>query len=171
VRKGTRLTPLLHGGHHEHRKRAGTENVAGIAGLGKAAQLAAAEMDAEAGRLDSLRTRLWEGIASSIPKVRLNGHPTMRLPHLASISFEGIEGEAMLLNLDMKGVAVSTGSACTSDSLEPSHVLTAMGLDHATAQGTLRFSLGRSTTELDIDYVVSILPEIVSRLRAMSPLV
>ncbi len=170
VRKGSRLVPLFHGGHHEHRKRAGTENVPGIVGLGVAIFLAAAEMEAEARRLDGLRAALWQGISSRIERVRLNGHPTARLPHVASISFERIEGEGMLLNLELQGVAVSTGSACTSDTLEPSHVLTAMGLDHACAQGTLRFSLGLGTTGEDIDHVITVLPEIVERLRRMSPL-
>jgi cysteine desulfurase len=171
LRKGTRLTPLFHGGHHERKKRAGTENVPGIVGLGAAARLAAGDMTAEAARLDGLRGRLWEGLAARIPRVTLNGHPHRRLPHIASISVAGIEGEAILLNLEMKGVAVSTGSACMSDTLEPSHVLLAMGMDHANAQGTLRFSLGRDNTAEDIDHVVAILPEIVERLRRMSPLV
>lgn len=170
VAGGTKIEPMFHGGHHEKRRRAGTENVPGIVGLGRASQLAAAEMQREGPRLEKLRNKLWTGISSRIERVHLNGHPDFLLPHLASISVEGVEGEAMLLNLDVKGVGASSGSACTSDSLRPSHVLTAMGIDHATAQGTLRFSLGRSNIEEDIDYVVEILPEIVERLRRMSPL-
>jgi cysteine desulfurase len=171
VRKGLRIEPIIHGGSHEKGKRAGTENVPGIVGLGLAAELAEAESVAEASRLDGLRTRLWEGLFAAMTGVRLNGHSTFRLPQVASITFEGIEGEGMLLSLDMMGVAVSTGSACMSETLEPSHVLMAMGLDHALAQGTLRFSLGRDNTAEDIDTVIGILPGIVERLRRMSPLV
>lgn len=171
VREGTSLAPLFIGGHHENGRRPGTENVPGIVGLGRAAEIAAGEMETEGNRLDRLRGMLWEGISSGIDRVRLNGHPTSRLPHLASISLEGVEGEAMMLNLDVKGVAVSTGSACTTGTLEASHVLLAMGIDPAVAQGTLRFSLGKSNTEEDIQYVIDILPEIVGRLREISPLI
>jgi cysteine desulfurase len=170
LRNGTGLTPLFSGGHHEMGKRAGTENVPGIVGLGIAAELAVGEMEEEGRRLDGLREILWEKISARIDAVSLNGHPDSRLPHLASISFQGVEGEAMMLNLDLKGVAVSTGSACTTGTLEASHVLLAMGIDPAVAQGTLRFSLGRSNTGEDIDYVTETLPEIVDRLRKISPL-
>jgi cysteine desulfurase len=170
VAKGTKLSPLFHGGHHERGKRAGTENVPGIVGLGEAARLAEADRDEEGKRLDALRQMLWEGISSRIGKVSLNGHPTARLPHVASISVAGVEGEGMLLGLEMLGVAISTGSACTSDTLEASHVLTAMGLEHALAQGTLRFSLGRGTTGEEIATVIDLLPGIVERLRRMSPI-
>ncbi len=169
VRQGTPLDPLLHGGHHERNRRAGTENVAGIVGLGRAAELALAEMEEEAARLTALRERLWEGIAASIPGVRRNGHPTHTLPGTLNVCFEYMEGESIVLGLDMKGVAVSTGSACTSDSLEPSHVLLAMGVPPVIAQGSIRFSLGRDNTTEQVDYVVATLPAIIEPLRAMSP--
>ncbi len=170
VRRGTAFAPLLHGGHHERGKRAGTENVPGIVGLARAAELSVADIPVEGPRLDRLRTKLWEGISAVIDRVRLNGHPEYRLPHLASISVEGIEGEAILLDMDIKGVAISTGSACMSDALEASHVLLAMGIEPVLAQGTLRFSLGLGNKEEDIEYVIEILPDIVRRLREMSPL-
>jgi len=169
VRQGTRLDALLHGGHHERNRRAGTENVAGIVGLGKAAELALAEMEDDARRLAALRERLWEGIAAHVEGVRRNGHPTQTLPGTLNVCFEYIEGESIILSLDMKGVAVSSGSACTSDVLEPSHVLLAMGVPPAIAQGSVRFSLGRDNTVEQVDYVVAELPGIIERLRAMSP--
>jgi len=169
VRKGTRLDSLLHGGHHERNRRAGTENVAGIVGLGRAVELALAEMEEEAHRLATLRERLWEGIAANVEGVRRNGHPTQALPGTLNVCFEYIEGESIILSLDMKGVAVSSSSACTSDSLEPSHVLLAMGVPPAIAQGSIRFSLGRDNTAEQVDYVLAELPPIIERLRAMSP--
>ncbi len=170
IRKGTRITPQMLGGHHEMGKRAGTENVGGIVGLGKAAELSKKETAEEASKLRSLRDYFYNGIASRIEDVRLNGHPEKRLPNTLNVGFRFLEGESIILNLDMEGVAVSTGSACTSGSLEQSHVLTAMGMDPADIQGSVRFSLGRDNTKEDIDYVLEVLPPIIKRLRAMSPL-
>lgn len=170
IKKGTKITPMQLGGHHEKNRRAGTENVPGIVGIGKAAEIAIKEMANEAKKLTSLRDRLQEGIEKNIKEVKLNGHPTERLPNTCNISFEYLEGESIILNLDMEGVAVSTGSACTSGSLEPSHVLIAMGVSPQTAQGSIRFSLGRINTKEDIDYVLEKLPPIIERLRKMSPL-
>ncbi len=170
IRKGTRITQLMHGGHHEMGKRAGTENVAGIVGLGRAAQLAKSEITEESKKLTELRDYLYKGIVSKIELVRLNGHPTKRLPNTLNVGFKFLEGESIILNLDMEGVAVSTGSACTSGSLEPSHVLTAMGIDPAETQGSVRFSLGKDNTKEDMDYVLEVLPPIIKRLREMSPL-
>lgn len=170
IRKKTRCTPQMHGGHHEMGKRAGTENVAGIVGFGRAAELAKAETTGEAKRLGGLRDYLYKGITAAITDVQLNGHPEKRLANTVNVGFKYLEGESIILSLDMEGVAVSTGSACTSGSLEPSHVLTAMGIDPADSQGSIRFSLGRDTTKDDIDYVVGVLPPIIKRLRAMSPL-
>ena len=170
IRKGTKITPQMLGGHHEMGKRAGTENVAGIVGLGKAAELAKKEIAEEKRSLTDLRDYLYKGITARIESVRLNGHPEKRLPNTLNVGFKYLEGESIVLNLDMEGIAVSTGSACTSGSLEPSHVLTAMGVDPAETQGTIRFSLGRDNTKEDMDYVVEILPPIIKRLRDMSPL-
>ncbi len=170
IRKKTKITPILQGGHHEMNKRAGTENVAGIVGLGRASELAKQELRKESEYVMELRDHLYTGIVERIKFVRLNGHPEKRLPNTVNVGFKYLEGESIILNLDMEGVAVSTGSACTSGSLEPSHVLTAMGVDPADTQGSIRFSLGRDTTKEDIDYVVRVLPPIIQRLRAMSPL-
>ena len=170
IRKGAKITPQMLGGHHEMGKRAGTENVAGIVGFGRAAELAKKELAAESRKLTELRDYLHKGITSRIEHTRLNGHPSARLPNTLNISFEYLEGESIVLNLDMEGVAVSTGSACTSGTLEPSHVLTAMGVDPVDAQGSIRFSLGRDTSKEDVDYVLEVLPPIIKRLRAMSPL-
>lgn len=170
IRKGTRIEPLIQGGHHEKNRRAGTENVPAIVGLSKAIEIAKATMEKESMRLTNLRNRLCSGIGEKIDYVRLNGHPGKRLPNTLNMSFEFVEGESMILSLDLKGIAVSTGSACTSGSLEPSHVLKAMRVDPAVAQGSIRFSLGKDNTEEDIDYVLEVLPEIVERLRVMSPL-
>ncbi len=170
VRKGTRIHPLLHGGYQERRRRAGTENVAGIVGLGKAAEIASKEMVQQSRRESNLRDKLEKMIKENINHCRLNGHPTRRLPNTLNVSFEFIEGESLILNLDLKGIAASTGSACTSGSLEPSHVLMAMGVPPEIAQGSIRFSLGRDTGKEDIDYTVENLVEIVARLREMSPL-
>ncbi len=170
MNKKARITPFIHGGHHERNRRAGTENVPGIVGFGKACELAKKDLEAESRRLTSLRERLWNGIDSNIADVKLNGHPTQRLPNTLNVSFKYIEGESILLNLDLKGIAASSGSACTSGSLEPSHVLKAMGVDPALSQGSIRFSLGRANTEADIDRVVRELPPIIKKLRDMSPL-
>lgn len=170
IRKGTKIRPQMHGGHHEMNKRAGTENVAGIVGLGKAAELAKKEVLEEAKKLKELRDYLYNGITSNIEDVTLNGHPDKRLPNTLNVGFKYLEGESIILNLDMEGVAVSTGSACTSGTLEPSHVLTAMGVDPADTQGSIRFSLGRDNSKEEMDYVLGVLPPIIKRLRAMSPL-
>jgi len=170
MRKGVRLKNLVHGGGQERKKRSGTENLPGIVGLGVAAELAAAEMETEMKRLAALRDRLIKGLQEKIPHVRLNGHPTERIATNANLSFEYVEGESLLLSLDLKGIAASSGSACTSGSLEPSHVLTAMGLCHELAHGSVRFTLGKDNTEEDIDYVLEVMPPIVERLRVMSPL-
>ena len=170
VRRGVRLDPLIHGGAQEHNRRAGTENVAGIVGMAEALVLAALEMDKEIERQRELRDRLISGIMERIPHTRLNGHPEERLPGNVNVCFEFIEGESLLLNLDMQGIAASSGSACTSGSLEPSHVLLALGLPHEIAHGSLRMTLGRGTSAADIDTVLEVLPGIVDRLRQMSPL-
>jgi cysteine desulfurase len=170
VRKGVRLDNLLQGGGQERRRRAGTENVPGIVGMGAAIERADQRREEYARRLTSLRVRLYRGVTDRIEHVRLNGHPTERLPGNLNCSFEFIEGESMLLLLDHAGICASSGSACTSGSLDPSHVLLAIGLAHETAHGSLRFSLGESNTEDEIDYVLETLPPIVERLRTMSPL-
>lgn len=168
IRKGVRLTPQATGGAHERNMRAGTENVPGIVGFGVAADLALKELSHEPKRLTGLRDRLIDGILRSIPDTTLNGSSEHRLPHNVNVGIKFIEGEAMLLNLDMLGIAASSGSACTSGSLEPSHVLLAMGIPHEEAHGSLRMTLGRGNTEEDIDYVLEVLPPIVEKLRAMS---
>jgi cysteine desulfurase len=170
IRKGVKLTPLLHGGDQEKRRRASTQNVPGIVGFSRAVELAEKEILSESERQKALRDRLIKELLAAIPESRLNGHSVLRLPNNVNISFAYVEGEAMLLNLDMEGIAASTGSACTSSSLEPSHVLTACGLTHELAHGSLRFSLGRGTKEEEIDYVIKVLPPIIAKLRAMSPL-
>lgn len=170
VRSGTLISPLIHGGAQERNRRAGTENLSGIVGFGAAAELARQAMSEEAERLGTLRDRLITGLLERIPDAQLNGHPTDRLPNNVNLSVDYVEGESMLLHLDMEGICASTGSACTSGSLEPSHVLLSMGLSHQLAHGSLRLSLGKWTTEEHIDRVIEALPGIVSRLRAMSPL-
>ena len=170
IRKGTRINRFLHGGDQEKGRRASTSNVSGIVGLGKAVELCKEKMDAEAKFQSSLRDALIKGLTDKIEKSRLNGDPLMRLPNNVNVSLEYIEGEAMLLHLDMLGIAASTGSACTSSSLEPSHVLLAIGLPHELAHASLRFTLGRWTRESDVAYVIEVLPGIVDRLRKMSPL-
>jgi cysteine desulfurase len=169
VRKGVKIDSLLHGGSHEMRKRAGTENVAGIVGMGRAAELAAKELNEEVAHVRKLRDRLEKGFFDQIGDLLLCGHPTNRLVNTLGICVKHVEGEAMLLNLDMEGVCCSTGSACSSGSLEPSHVLLAMGYPHEIAHGSLRFSLGKGNTEEEVDRVVHILTDIVKKLRAMSP--
>ncbi len=170
IRRGVRIEEIQHGGGHERNMRAGTENVPGIVGLGKAAEIAKRDMDKKLVYIKSLRDKLIAGVMEKIPHVKLNGHPEMRMPGNANFSFLFIEGESLLLNLDMKGIAASSGSACTSGSLDPSHVLLAMGLTHEVAHGSLRVTLGRGNTEEDINYFLEIVPEIVERLRSMSPL-
>jgi len=170
VRKGVRIEAQLQGGAQERNLRAGTENVPGIVGLGKAAEIAREEMAERIKHVSSLRDKLIAGVLERVPHVKLNGHPTLRTPGNANFSFSYVEGESLLLNLDMKGIAASSGSACTSGSLDPSHVLLAMGLPHEIAQGSIRISLGRENTEQEIEYFLEIIPAIVERLRSMSPL-
>lgn len=170
VRKGVRIEAIQHGGAHERNMRAGTENVPGIVGLGKASEVAKNEMDKKIAHISALRDKLIQGVMEKIPHTKLNGHPTKRLPGSANFSFLFLEGESLLLNLDLKGIAASSGSACTSGSLDPSHVLLAMGLTHEVAHGSLRLTLGRGNTQEEVDYCLEVLPEIVDRLRQMSPL-
>ncbi|HJX33984.1 MAG TPA: cysteine desulfurase NifS [Desulfatiglandales bacterium] len=170
LRKGVRMSSFMHGGDQEKGRRASTHNVPGIVGFGKAIELAKQEMITEMEQLTSLRDDLIKGILARIDHSFLNGHPELRLPNNVNVSIPYVEGESMLMNLDMEGIACSTGSACSSSSLEPSHVLTAIGLPHELAHGSLRFTLGRSTTKNDIEYVLEVLPAIVEKLRAMSPL-
>ncbi len=170
IRKGTKIAPFMHGGEQERRRRASTENVPGIVGFGRAVELAQQEMGGEMERLSCLRDKLINGLLKRIERARLNGHPQKRLPNNVNMSFEFVEGESMLLNLDLEGICASTGSACSSSSLEPSHALLAMGLPPEQAHGSLRFSLGRWTTEEEINRVLDVLPGIVTKLRAMSPL-
>lgn len=170
IRRGLRITPLIDGGIQENGRRAGTENVPAIVGLGVAAELASAELEERARRLIPLRDRLIARLTGEIPHVYLTGHPTWRLPHHVSVTVEYIEGESMLLFLNMQGVAASSGSTCTSRALKASHVLTAIGVDPALAQGSLVFTLGEGNTVEDVDYVLEVLPPIVERLRQMSPL-
>ena len=170
IRKGTKLIPFMHGGDQERRRRASTENVPGIVGLGKAVELAQQEMAEEAERLTYLRDQLIKGLLGRIDHTRLNGHPLKRLPNNVNVSVDYVEGESMLLNLDLEGICASTGSACSSSSLEPSHVLLALGLSPEQAHGSLRFSLGKWTSEEEIERVLEVLPRVVAKLRAMSPL-
>jgi len=170
VRKGSKLSPLMQGGEQEKRRRAGTENVPAIVGLGKAVELAGQEMGKETERLIHLRDKLIKGLGEKIDHIRLNGHPKKRLPNNVNVSVYFVEGESLLLNLDLEGICASTGSACSSASLEPSHVLLALGLPPEQAHGSLRFTLGQENTEADIERVLKVLPGIVARLRAMSPL-
>ena len=169
IRRGTRVVSVQHGGEHERRRRAGTENVPGIVGLAKAVEIRARDMKEEAARLTTLRDRLWEGIRARVPEVRLNGHPTERLPGTANLAFRNVESESIVLGLDLKGIAVSAGSACTSGSVEPSYVLVAMGVPIDWAMGAVRFSLGRSTTAEDIEYVIESIGPVVAKLRAALP--
>ncbi len=170
VRRGVSFDPLSHGGSHEWSVRAGTENVPGIVGLARALELAVEGIPEESVRLNALTARLEKGILESIPEVSINGHPTERLPGTLNVSLHYVEGESVVLALDMEGIAVSTGSACTTDSAEPSHVLSAMGVPANVAQGSVRFGLGRSTTQADVDRVLEVLPGAVERLRSISPL-
>jgi len=170
IRKGIRADNLIHGGGQERRRRAGTENLSGIVGLGKAIELATADIEGHNRRIRALRDRLMREIQEKIPHTHLNGHPEKRLPGNINISFEFIEGESMLLWLDDEGICASTGSACTSGSLEPSHVLLATGLPVEISHGSLRLTLGDVNTDTDVDFVLEVLPKVVSRLREMSPL-
>ena len=169
IRKGTKISRFLHGGEQERGMRAGTENIAGIVGLGAAAEMASLEMEEKVPRTTELRDMLIEGLTASIDDIALNGHPERRLPNNAHFRMKFIEGEAICLQLDSFGIFASTGSACSSEALEPSHVLLAMGVDPREAQGSVRFSLGRATSEEEIEYVIEKLPPVVSRLRSMSP--
>lgn len=170
VRKGVKLRAFIHGGAQERRRRGGTENVPAIVGLGEAVELAVKNMDEENEKLTALRDRVINGILETVPHTKLNGHPTDRLPGNANLSFHFVEGEALLISLDMYGIFGSSGSACTSGSLDPSHVLLAIGLPHEIAHGSLRISLGRDNTEEDVDYLLEVLPQVMQRLRDMSPL-
>lgn len=170
LKKGTRCLPFIDGGIQENGKRAGAENLAGIVGMGKAAEIALQKLSIRADKIKPLRDSLVERLPQMVAHVILTGHPEKRLPHHASFCVEFIEGEAMLLNLDMKGIAAASGSACTSRALKASHVLLAMGIDHATAQGSVVFSLIESNTSGDVDYLLDVFPEIIDRLRQMSPL-
>ena len=170
-RRGTKLQPLQFGGSQEHNLRPGTENVPGIVGLAKALEIAESLRAKESERLCALRDFFIKKVLTSIPHAHLNGHPILRLPNNIHISFVGAEGEAMLLYLDHEGIAVSTGSACTSQSLDPSHVLVAIGCTHEEAHSSLRFTLGRSTTKKDLEHVLNILPKVIQKLRVLSPFV
>ncbi|HOI62020.1 MAG TPA: cysteine desulfurase NifS [Methanoculleus sp.] len=170
IRRGTRVGTFMDGGAQERGRRAGTENVPGIVGLGRAIEVATADIEGHSRRLVAMRDRLIRGILDDIPDTRLNGHPVERLANNVSVAFRYVEGESILLLLDALGIAASTGSACTSASLEPSHVLTACGLPHEEAHGSLRLTLGSRNTEEDVDYVLSVLPGVIGRLRDISPL-
>jgi len=169
IKKGTKMMSVQHGGEHERRRRAGTENVAGAVGFGKAVEIRARDMAEEAVRVSAFRDRLWEGISARVPEVRLNGHPTQRLPGTCNMCFRNVESESIVLGLDLKGIAVSAGSACTSGNVEPSYVLVAMGVPVEWAMGSVRCSLGRGTTVEDIDYVIEATAPLVDKLRKLLP--
>lgn len=169
IRKGTRLEPLMHGGHHERDRRPGTENVPGIVGLGAAAELASRSLAEDAARITALRDRLQSGILERVQDVRVNGDATARQPNTLNLSFDGVKGESLVMALDLEHLACSTGAACSSGSIEASHVLTAMGLSCDDARSSIRLSLGRYNTEADIDYALEAIPRVVERLRALSP--
>ena len=169
IRKGTKMVSIQHGGEHERRRRAGTENVAGIVGFGKAVEIRGRDMVEEGQRLAGLRDRLWEGLKARVPEVRLNGHPTERVPGTCNVCFRHVESESIVLGLDLKGIGVSAGSACTSGNVEPSYVLVAMGVPVEWAMGAVRHSLGRGTTAQDIDYVVDATEPLVAKLRSAMP--
>lgn len=170
IRKGVKIDNFIHGGGQERGRRAGTEGVQNIVGFGKAVELAKRDFDQHIERLTTLRNKLIEGIKANIPDVVLNGHPTMRLPNNVNFSYKYVEGESILLLLDMEGISASSGSACTSGSLDPSHVLLATGLDHGTAHGSIRFTISEEITEEDIDFTIETMKKIIARLRAMSPI-
>ncbi|MGB2592737.1 MAG: IscS subfamily cysteine desulfurase [Candidatus Acidiferrum sp.] len=169
VRTGTRLRQLLYGGHHQRGARPGTENVAGIVGLGKAAELARHSLAGGAKQVSTLRDKLERGLLDRVPQIRVNAGSAPRTPNTTNIQFSGIEGEALVIALDLKGLACSVGAACSSGAVEPSHVLTAIGLSHEEAKSSLRFSLGRHTTESEIDFALDVIPAAVAQLRAISP--
>ena len=169
VRKGTKMVSVQHGGEHERRRRAGTENVPGVVGFGKAVEIRGRDMASEAVGVTALRNRLWEGVSARVPEVRLNGHPIDRLPGTCNMCFRGVESESIVLGLDLKGIGVSAGSACTSGNVEPSYVLVAMGVPVQWAMGSIRCSLGRTTTAEDIDYVIDATVPLVEKLRSLSP--
>ncbi len=171
IKKGKRITPLFHGGHHEKKRRAGTENIPGIVGIGTALELAESLRESEHHRLDALAEFFIDGVMNAVPNVYMNGpRNERRVSSTVNLSFEYIEGESIILSLDMKGIGVASGSACTSGSLSASHVLTAMSVPIELAQGSIRFSMGRFTTKEDLEYTISVLPEIIEKLRLMSPL-
>jgi cysteine desulfurase len=170
IKKGIRIENLIHGGGQERRRRAGTENIAGIVGCGKAIELATKDITGHNARIKAMRDRLLKGVIEKIPNAHVNGHPDKRLPGNFNVSFEFIEGESMILWLDDEGICASTGSACTSGSLEPSHVLLATGLPVEISHGSLRLTLGDVNTEKDVDFILEVLPKVVLRLREMSPL-
>jgi len=169
IRGGTRLRQLLYGGHHQRGFRPGTENVAGIVGLGKAAEIARKSLAADAQRVSALRDKLQQGLLRTVPQSRVNGGAAPRTPNTTNLVFPGVEGEALLISLDLKGLACSTGAACSSGAVEPSHVLTAIGLPPEEARASLRFSLGRHTTAADIDFALNVVPAAVTQLRELSP--
>jgi cysteine desulfurase len=169
VRQGVKIEPIIHGGGHERGLRSSTENVPGIVGLGKASEIAIADMQKSADLMKGLRDRMVEAVLSTVPDSYLNGHPTKRLAGNAHFRFDFIEGEGLVLGLDMLGIAASTGSACSTGSLEPSHVLLAMGLKHEQAHGSLRITLGRENNQEEVSYFLDVLPGVVSRLREISP--
>jgi cysteine desulfurase len=169
IRKNVRLAPVLFGGHHERDRRPGTENVPGIVGLGRAAELAREHLLAESARVAALRDRLEAGLLSQVPHARVNGRNALRTPNTSSVTFPFVEGEALVIALDLKGIACSTGAACSSGAVEPSHVLTAIGLPAEEARATLRFSLGRANSAADVDYALSVIPPAVEHLRQLSP--
>jgi cysteine desulfurase len=168
IKRGTRMQPILTGGKHERNRRAGTENVPGIVGMGVAARLAVAKLAVEASRLAALRDRLESGILNAVPGTVVNGAHSLRVPNTTNISFDRVEAESLLIALDLEGMAVSTGSACSSGTLEPSHVLRAMGLSAHRTQNSLRFSLGLFSTELEVDRVIAALPQLVEKLRGLT---
>jgi cysteine desulfurase len=170
IKKGTKIQPIIQGGGQENGLRSGTENIPGIVGMGKAAELTTVDMLSEGKRLTRLRDKLIKDVLETIDHSFLNGHPTQRLPNNANLRFSYIEGESLILGLDMYGIQISSGSACTSKTLEPSHVLLAIGLAHEEAHGSLVFTMGKQNLEDDVDYVTEMLPEVVKRLRALSPL-
>ncbi len=169
IRQGIKIAPLFFGGAHEKKRRPGTENVAGAVGLARTLEIASARMTKDNEHLIKLSDMFIDSLLKSIPDCRLNGPRTNRVPQTVNIAFDGIEGESIILNLDLKGIAASSGSACTSGAIEPSHVLMAMGVPAITAQGAIRFSMGRATTTKDLEYTLEVLPEIINRLREMSP--
>ncbi len=168
VRKGVSFEPLFQGGHHERNRRPGTENIPSIVGLARALELAGEEMDHVSSKINNLRDTFWEAIETQIEGAHINGHPRDRIPSILNVSFDGVAGDSIIINLDLKGIAASTGSACTSGALEPSHVLLAMGVSRGRVQGAVRFSLGRETTQEELDYTVIVLGETIRHLRSIA---